>query len=89
MVTTNPGPRVDTSLNSVSVMTPEVDYDYMTLKLISEIGSKIDQLTGMLSPILKDRGCESNEVITFCTALGRELEIVAYKLTSLLNRVEL
>jgi hypothetical protein len=89
MVATNLGSRYDASPSNDPVMVPEVNYDYITLKLISEIDNKIDQLTKILAPILRDSGPESNTVITFCTQLGKELETVAYKLTSLLNRVEL
>jgi len=67
----------------------EVGRDYKTLKLVAEIDSKIEQLSYILAPILRDTDKQSNDVTSVSTRLGRELEIAAYKLTSLLNRIEL
>ena len=92
MVATNSGPRVDTAPRNEPMRgfpDGEVERDYKTLNLVAEIDNKIEQLSYILAPILSDIDKQSNEVTSVSTQLGRELEIVSYKLTSLLNRVEL
>jgi hypothetical protein len=89
MVATNLGSRIDAVPSSGPMRGPEAEIDYITLKLIAEIDNKVEQLAYILAPILRDTGQQSNEVTSVSTQLGKELEIVAWKLNSLLNSIEL